>query len=170
MSPTEGASMPLNNKYEQKHKHNYEMTQPTWCTLHFHFHFIDDQCLNMFQALLSLPISWDQLTTTTAHNSHQSCVRVVPSWGWTSKVCNMLSQWTSIKWKWSVHQVGCVITSLRRMVNKTLQKKNSMHIRTCMLLPVWFALLYMHLYSKHSFNMHHTTHIIQYMPIKKHVE
>jgi hypothetical protein len=25
----------------------------------------------------SLPKSWDQLTSTTAHNSHQSCIRVV---------------------------------------------------------------------------------------------
>jgi hypothetical protein len=26
----------------------------------------------------SVPISWDQPTTTTAHNNHQLCVRVVP--------------------------------------------------------------------------------------------
>jgi hypothetical protein len=26
---------------------------------------------------ISIPISWDQPTSTTAHNSHQFCVRVV---------------------------------------------------------------------------------------------
>jgi hypothetical protein len=48
-------------------------------------HFIDVQCLDMFRALLVHPQealhgsrTGVQLTSTTAHNRHQVCVRVVP--------------------------------------------------------------------------------------------
>jgi hypothetical protein len=76
--------------------------------IHNHFHFIKTQNLDMFwasfahpqealhkhsfegcsvstldvgwsQYMGSLPISWDQPTSTTAHNSHQFVVRVVPT-------------------------------------------------------------------------------------------
>jgi hypothetical protein len=71
-------------------------------TLHFHLHFINVHSLNMYRALLAhlqetlhgrrfgdycvcLEIwvglgvweGWVQPTTTTAHNSHQTCVPVV---------------------------------------------------------------------------------------------
>jgi hypothetical protein len=42
---------------------------------HFTFHFIEVHSLDMFRRL---PTSWDQPTTTTAHNSHQPSVCVVP--------------------------------------------------------------------------------------------
>jgi hypothetical protein len=53
--------------------------------------------------------SRDQPTTTTVHNSHQICVRVVPPEDRrvTPETCR---DWNLIKckWKWSVYQVGCV--------------------------------------------------------------
>jgi hypothetical protein len=79
------------------------------------------------------------------------------SWRWASNARNMSRHWTSIKckWKWSVHQVGCVyyvITSLWCTVNKTLKTRysfrhslptdsvlvptNTVHNNTCYLITI----------------------------------
>jgi hypothetical protein len=75
--------------------------------------------------ICSLLTSWDQPTSTTAHNSHENCVSDSASWRWASNARKMSRHWNSIKrkWKWSVHQVGWVyyvITSLWCTVNRTL--------------------------------------------------
>jgi hypothetical protein len=81
---------------------NYVITQPTWCTLHFHYtllmfnvstcfghylpilrrHYTDAELVTILCScrcgLVSGYRTWDQPTSTTARNSHQLCVRVVP--------------------------------------------------------------------------------------------
>jgi hypothetical protein len=80
---------------------NYVITQPTWCTLHFHYTllmFNVSTCFGHYLPIFRRYYTNAELVTIYNCTQQSPILRSCStSWGWASNARNMSRQWTSIK-------------------------------------------------------------------------